>query len=138
ESLQHSPHAMGNQRDNTQRVPELGAARERGRPVAGVHVADGDDIPRAKESREPARGGCTSDRDRPVHIRQSSFTALSPPAGFIATRLVNPFQHSPLRPIRRLSRTHTIAVANQSPLGNSFDAVSSGCCNPRTVWFSAP
>ena len=47
--LQHDRHDVGDQRDDQQRVAELGAAGERGRPVAGVHVADRDEIAGAEE-----------------------------------------------------------------------------------------
>ena len=71
ERLQHDRHDVGDQRDDQQRVAELGPAGERGRPVAGVHVADGDEIARAHESRglAPRRAGGPNG-DRPVHVGQ--------------------------------------------------------------------
>ena len=54
--LQHDRHDVGEQRDEEQRVAELGAAGERGRPVAGVHVADGDEIAGAEEGERPSEG----------------------------------------------------------------------------------
>jgi hypothetical protein len=42
--LQHDRHHVGQQRDRQQRVAEFGAAGERGRPVAGIHIADRDEI----------------------------------------------------------------------------------------------
>ena len=47
--LQQDRHQVGQQRDGQQRVAELRAARERGRPVARVHVADGDQVARAEK-----------------------------------------------------------------------------------------
>ncbi len=42
------------QRDEQQRVAELGAAGERGRPVAGIHIADGNEVARPHEGRQLA------------------------------------------------------------------------------------
>jgi len=44
EMLQQDRHEIGNHDDRQQRVTKLRAAREVGGPVAGVHVADGDEI----------------------------------------------------------------------------------------------
>ena len=49
--LQQDRHQVGQQRDGQQRVAELRAAGERGRPVARVHVADRDQIAGAEERR---------------------------------------------------------------------------------------
>ena len=45
-------HQVGEQRNGEQRVPELRPARERGRPIARVHVADGDEIAGSEKGRE--------------------------------------------------------------------------------------
>src|SRR5262245_12146954 len=42
--LQQDRHDVGNQRDDEERVAELGTAGQRGCPVAGIHVADGNQI----------------------------------------------------------------------------------------------
>ena len=52
--LQHDRHQIGQQRDEQQRVAEFGAAGERGRPVAGIHVADRDEIARTQERQQLA------------------------------------------------------------------------------------
>jgi hypothetical protein len=49
--LQHDRHDVGDQRDDKQRVAEFGAARERRRPVARVHIADGDEVAGADKRR---------------------------------------------------------------------------------------
>ena len=50
EMLQEDGHEIGHQNDAQERIPELRATGEIGRPVAGVHVADGDDEARAEKS----------------------------------------------------------------------------------------
>ena len=42
--LQDDRHDVGDERYEQQRVAEFRAAGERGRPIAGVHIADGDEI----------------------------------------------------------------------------------------------
>ena len=57
--LQQDRHQVGEQRDGKQRVTEFGAAGERRRPVAGIHVADRDQIAGAEKRQElaPERTG---------------------------------------------------------------------------------
>ncbi len=67
--LQHDRHDIGDQRDDEERVAELRAARERGRPVAGIHVADGDEIARPDEGGgAPPAGAGLAHRDRAVDV----------------------------------------------------------------------
>ncbi len=49
---------LGHQRDDEQGVAELRAARERGGPVAGVHVADSNHVARPEEGSRPGASGC--------------------------------------------------------------------------------
>jgi hypothetical protein len=50
--LQEDRHHVREERNNQQRVAELGAAGERGRPIAGIHVADRHQIARAEKRQE--------------------------------------------------------------------------------------
>ena len=52
--LQDDRHQIGQQRDGEQRVAEFGAAGERGRPVAGIHIADRDEIAGPEECHQLA------------------------------------------------------------------------------------
>ena len=52
ERLQNDRHDVGEERDEQQRIAELGTARERCRPVAGVHIADGHQIAGTKKGDE--------------------------------------------------------------------------------------
>ena len=54
--LKHDRHDVGDQGDNEQLVSESGAAGDRGRPVSRIHVAHGDEVPRANKGRETAKG----------------------------------------------------------------------------------
>jgi hypothetical protein len=78
--LEQHRHEVGDEDDRQQRVAELRSAGERGRPVAWIHVADGDEIAGAEEGEHPAPGGgagvvgfgSRSGRgDRAVHLRQA-------------------------------------------------------------------
>ena len=53
--LQQDRHQVRQQDDRQQRVAELRTAGEVGRPVAGVHVADRDQIAGAEKGQQPAR-----------------------------------------------------------------------------------
>ena len=77
--LQHDRHDVGDERDEQQRVAELGAAGERGGPVARVHVADRDQIagPRKAASR---RALVPLHADGAVHVGQRRLAALPAPA----------------------------------------------------------
>ncbi len=59
--LQDNRHDVRHQRDGEQRAAKLGAARERGRPVARVHIADGNEVtgPRRRQHAFPERAGRT-------------------------------------------------------------------------------
>ncbi len=54
--LQDDGHDGRDQRHHQQRVAELGATGDRRRPVARIHVSDGDQIAWTDESRAPAPG----------------------------------------------------------------------------------
>ena len=54
ERLQQDRHQVGDHDDAEERVAVAGAAGEVGGPVAGVHVADGDEVARAGEGEELA------------------------------------------------------------------------------------
>ncbi len=55
ERLQQDRHQVREQDDGEQRVAEFRAAGEIGRPIAGVHVADGNEVARPSESEEAAQ-----------------------------------------------------------------------------------
>ena len=54
ERLQQDRHQVGEQDDAEQRIAEARAAGEVGRPVARVHIADGDHVARAHEGEQAA------------------------------------------------------------------------------------
>ena len=68
--LQHDRHDVGDERDDEQRVAELGAAGERGGPVAGVHVADRNQVAGAQEGCQAPRARGTLDADGSIDVRQ--------------------------------------------------------------------
>src|SRR5476649_881861 len=69
------------------RVTKFGAAGERGRPIAGVHVTGGDEIARPEKGQELLPIGAARPRpDRSVHFRERSAAAFAPPAGFALGR----------------------------------------------------
>ena len=84
ERLQHDRHQVRQQRDGQQRVAELRAAGERGRPVAGVHVADGDQIAGAEKCQQlpPQRAGGARP-DRAEHFGERGRAAWAPPAAIV-------------------------------------------------------
>jgi hypothetical protein len=87
ERLQQNRHQVGEQRNGEQRVPELGAAGERRRPVARIHVSDRDQIAGAEEGYEllaERAGG--SRRDGAEHLGERRSRALAPPAGWFSNR----------------------------------------------------
>ena len=98
--LQHDRHDVGDERDKQQRVAELGAARERGGPVARVHVSDRDEIAWPQEGREPARAGPVH-LDGAVDVGQGRLAPCPAPAeGSVhsigARALIGSFQHATL------------------------------------------
>ena len=62
--LEQHRHQVREQDDREQRVAELRAGGERGRPVAGVHVADCDQVTGAEEKQHAAPGGALRRRTR--------------------------------------------------------------------------
>ena len=135
QGLQQDRHQIGKQRNGQQRVAELRAAGERRRPVAGVHVADRDQIARPEERRElsPERAGRLGG-DGAEHLRERGPLAGAAPAA----------RHNGLRRKRTLGRTnqhrrhHTVSVATTLMLlriicnciAVGTIAVASGCSTP--------
>ena len=79
ERLQHDRHQAGENRDEEQGRAEFGAAGQRRRPIAGVHIAGGDEIARAQKDEdafeEPVAVG---NDDRSGAIRRASRAQNSP------------------------------------------------------------
>ena len=71
EALQQNRHQVREHDDEEQRVAETRAAGDVGGPVAGVHVADGDEESRAQKAQQPPpverRAG---DADARMHLGQ--------------------------------------------------------------------
>ena len=78
EPLQQHRHEVREQDDAEQRVPELRSAGEIGGPVAGVHVADGDEIPGPGE-REQLAEEAGPDRNGAIDLLQARRDARPPP-----------------------------------------------------------
>jgi hypothetical protein len=68
ESLEQDRHQVGNEDHAQERVSELGSAGEIGRPVAGVHVADGYEVARPGEGQDLPEPMLTRDRNGPVNL----------------------------------------------------------------------
>jgi hypothetical protein len=81
QGLEQDRHEAREQGDGEERVAELGAAGERGRPVARVHVADGDEVARPEEREHPADAESGRDADRAVDVGQRRIATLAPPSG---------------------------------------------------------
>ena len=120
ERLQHDRHDVGEQRDDQQRVAEFRPAGERGRPVAGVHVADGDEIARAEEGGKPPPVAL-GQRDGPVHIGQrpprracDRFPAACSIAGASGHRVLGLFA------IELVSMSSVFCDCNDSPMRGPF------------------
>ena len=79
ERLQQDRHQVRQHDHAEQRVAELRAAREIGRPVARVHVADRDEIAGAGEGEQLAPEAPGRDRDRPVDLGETPGTRHLPP-----------------------------------------------------------
>ena len=77
--LQQDRHDVRHQRDAQQRVAELRAAGERGRPVAGVHIADGNEVARPEEREETAPADAAH-RNRAPHLTQRRLATRPAPA----------------------------------------------------------
>jgi hypothetical protein len=81
ERLQDDRHDVGHQRDDEQRVAELGAAGDRGGPVAGIHVADRDEVAGADESHgAPPHRGVGADGNAAVNIAERCLAAVAAPS----------------------------------------------------------
>ncbi len=75
ERLQDDCHDVGEERHEQQRIAELGAAGDRGRPIARVHIADGDKIAGAdKGDGPPPQAAGRGNADRPEDIGQRRLT----------------------------------------------------------------
>ena len=91
EMLQQDRHEIGDHDDAEQRVTKLRAARQVGRPIARVHVADRDEKTRAGERRQFApEGSGRRDDDAAMRFRERNQAAATPPAARLH-RLVNSF-----------------------------------------------
>ena len=79
--LEQDRHEIRNQDDGQQRVAKLRAAREIGRPVARVHVADRDEKAGAGEGEQLAPEGRVRRHDNAaVNFRERNHAAAPPPA----------------------------------------------------------
>ena len=112
--LQHDRHDVGDERDDQQRVAELGAAGERGGPVAGVHVADGHEIAGPEEGREPARAGGALDADGAVHVGERRLAPRPAPAAALLRGIDG-------RPPDRLVSACTSPRPRRSPISGAGD-----------------
>ncbi len=96
--LQQDRHEVRHQRDAQQRVAELGATGERRGPVAGVHVADGDEVPRSQEREHTAPPYAVYRYGAP-HLPQRRLAPRTPPA--VPTGCVRGYTRSPHRVLHR-------------------------------------
>ena len=70
--LQDDRHQVGEQDDPKQRVAELGAASEVGRPIARVHVTDGNYVAWAEKGKKTAQPQASPrHRDAGIHRTQA-------------------------------------------------------------------
>jgi len=81
EPLQQHGHEIGEQNDAQQGVTELRSACEVGRPVARIHVSDGDEVSRSGEGDELAPDGRARDRYGSVDLGEGRRDASVSPAG---------------------------------------------------------
>ncbi len=71
--LQEHRHQTAEQDDTQERVAEFRAPAKVGRPVAGVHVADGDQVAGARKGEQLAEERCSRHyRDGAVDFRERS------------------------------------------------------------------
>ena len=78
--LEQDRHEIGDHDDGQQRVAELRAARQIGRPVARIHVADRDEEARAGESQQLSpEGSRPRNDDAAMDFRQRNVSGLSAP-----------------------------------------------------------
>src|SRR5207248_10304234 len=81
ERLQQDRHQVREHDHAEERVTVLGAARKVSRPIARVHVADGDEIAGTGEREQlPPEAGVRRDRNRTVNFRQAYAAGWEPPA----------------------------------------------------------
>ncbi len=80
-ALQQNRHQVGQQNDGEECVPEARAPREIGGPVAGIHVADGDEIPGPCKGERFLPPGTRLDRDGAIDFRQARREPRVTPAG---------------------------------------------------------
>ena len=71
EPLQQHRHEVREQDDAEQRVAELRSAGEIGGPVAGIHVADGDEVPGPGEGEQLPKEGAAVDGNRAIDLLQA-------------------------------------------------------------------
>ncbi len=82
EVLEQDGHQIGQEDDGKEGVAELRAAREVGRPVARVHVADGDDEAGPGEGAQLAPAGAARGHgDAAVDLGQGGALGREAPAG---------------------------------------------------------
>ena len=86
EPLQQHRHEVGEQDDAEQRVPEPRSAGEIGRPVAGIHVADGDEISRSGEGEQLPKEVSAADGNRAIDLLQTRRDARATPTGEVVVR----------------------------------------------------
>ena len=78
EMLEQDRHEVGDHDDGEQRVAEFRAARQIGRPVARVHVADRDEKTRAGKGEQlPPERGVRWNEDTAMDFRQRDGSAMS-------------------------------------------------------------
>src|SRR5690606_25585539 len=74
-------HDVRHQGDNEQCVAKLGAASDRGRPIAGIHIADSDEVTGADKGGEPSpHAARTGYPDRAEDVYEGRFAAVASPA----------------------------------------------------------
>ena len=82
--LQDDGHDVGHQRHGEQRIAELGAAGDRGRPVAGVHVAHRHEEAGPHEGQRPAEHrAALGDAHGAEHVDQRRLAPAAAPARFL-------------------------------------------------------
>ena len=82
EPLEQHGHEVRQQDDAEQRVAEARSAGEVGRPVAGVHVADGDEVSGPGEGEQLSEEAPAADGNGPIDVLQARRDARAPPARF--------------------------------------------------------
>ena len=94
ERLEQHRHEAGKQHDAEQCVAKARAAGEISRPVARVHVADGNHQPRPGESEQLAeKAAAARDGHAPVHLAQARLRGLRPPGAPSRRGRIDDFAH---------------------------------------------